>query len=79
MTLYQRIYASRSKGEAQKAWFIAGLFEWPIMAFMGVLLGLFSRVGAEQGMFAGLGFDSAQSMDPELGLPLLLRHILPWV
>ena len=28
MTLYQRIYASKSKKQAQKAWFIAGLFEW---------------------------------------------------
>ncbi|MBK8557456.1 MAG: sodium:solute symporter family protein [Lewinellaceae bacterium] len=77
MTLYQRIYASRSEQSAKKAWYIAGLFEWPIMAFMGVVLGLFGRVAAEQGMFAGLGFASATDMDPELGLPLLLRHILP--
>jgi SSS family solute:Na+ symporter len=77
MTLYQRIYASRSESDAKKAWFIAGLFEWPIMAFMGVLLGLFSRVAAEQGMFSDLGFASAEMMDPELGLPLLLRQILP--
>ena len=77
MTLYQRIYASRSKKEAQKAWLIAGLFEWPIMAFMGVLLGLFGRIAADQGMFANLGFDSASNLDPELGLPLLLRQILP--
>ena len=52
MTLYQRIYASRSKKVAQKAWLIASVFEWPIMAFMGVILGLFSRVAYEQGMFA---------------------------
>ena len=77
MTLYQRIYASKSKKEAQKAWFIAGLFEWPVMAFMGVLLGLFGRVAAEQGMFAAFGFSSAAGMDPELGLPLLLRNVLP--
>ncbi len=77
MTLYQRIYASKSEKEAKKAWFIAGLFEWPIMAFMGVLLGLFGRVAAEQGMFTALGFASAGSMDPELGLPLLLRTVLP--
>ncbi|HNQ60752.1 MAG TPA: sodium:solute symporter family protein [Bacteroidia bacterium] len=77
MTLYQRIYASRSESEAKKAWFIAGLFEWPIMAFMGVLLGLFSRVAAEQGMFSHLGFATSEGMDPELGLPLLLRQILP--
>ena len=77
MTLYQRIYASKNVTEAKKAWFIAGLFEWPLMAFMGVLLGLFARVGAEQGMFSALGFAGPESMDPEMGLPLLLRHILP--
>ena len=36
MTLYQRIYASKDEKTAKKAWFIAGLFEWPIMAFMGI-------------------------------------------
>ncbi|MBK0382770.1 sodium:solute symporter family protein [Pedobacter sp. SD-b] len=77
MTLYQRIYASKSEKEAKKAWFIAGLFEWPIMAFMGVLLGLFARVAAENGMFAGIGFATANAMDPEMGLPLLLKQILP--
>jgi SSS family solute:Na+ symporter len=39
MTLYQRIYASKGPKEA-KAWIIAGVFEWPIMAFMGVILGM---------------------------------------
>lgn len=77
MTLYQRIYASRSVTEAKKAWYMAGLFEWPVMAFMGVLLGLFARVAAEQGMFAGLGFPDAAGMHQEQGLPLLLRTILP--
>ncbi len=77
MTLYQRIYASKSVKYAKKAWYIAGVFEWPIMAFMGVLLGLFARVAADQGMFADLGFQSAAGMDPELGLPTLLRTILP--
>ncbi len=77
MTLYQRIYACRDKRTAQRAWFIAGLFEWPVMAMMGVMLGLFARVGAEQGMFAHLGFDSAAGLDPEMGLPMLLRTILP--
>ncbi|MEQ8471806.1 MAG: sodium:solute symporter family protein [Marinoscillum sp.] len=77
MTLYQRIYACKSKKDAQKAWYIAGLFEWPIMAFMGVCLGMFARVGAEAGMFGYLGFESAQGMDAETGLPMLLRTILP--
>ena len=77
MTLYQRIYASRSKKEAQKAWFIAGLLEYPIMAFMGILLGLFSRVAFEQGMFETLGYAAGSSIDPEMGLPLLLKTVLP--
>ncbi|RED96221.1 SSS family solute:Na+ symporter [Marinoscillum furvescens DSM 4134] len=77
MTLYQRIYACKSKKEAQKAWYIAGAFEWPVMAFMGVLLGMFARVGAEAGMFAYMGYESAEGMDAETGLPMLLRTILP--
>jgi len=70
MTLYQRIYACRDTRSARKAWFIAGLFEWPIMALMGVLLGLFARVAAEQGMIGA-------AVDAEQGLPLLLRTVLP--
>lgn len=77
MTLYQRIYASKSEKDAKHAWFIAGLFEWPVMAFLGVLLGLFAKVAANQGMFTSLGFTDASMLDPELGLPLLLRTILP--
>ncbi|MEQ8684955.1 MAG: sodium:solute symporter family protein [Imperialibacter sp.] len=77
MTLYQRIYACKGPKEAQKAWFIAGLFEWPIMAIMGVVLGLFARVAAEQGMFDAVGYAGAGTMDEEIGLPLLLRDILP--
>lgn len=77
MTLYQRIFASRDTASAKKAWFIAGLFEWPIMAFMGVLLGLFAKVAFQQGMFAELGFAAGSDIDPEMGLPLLLRSILP--
>ncbi len=77
MTLYQRIYSTRSKKEAQRAWFYAGLFEWPLMAMMGVLLGLFSRVALENGMFAELGYSTLDSIDSEMGLPLLLRSVLP--
>lgn len=70
MTLYQRIYACRSERDAQRAWFIAGLFEWPVMAFLGVVLGLFARVAMEQGILpAGL--------EPEMGLPMFLRTMLP--
>jgi SSS family solute:Na+ symporter len=77
MTLYQRIYASRGKKEAQRAWFIAGIFEWPLMAMMGVILGLFSRVAFENGMFADMGYTTIESIDAEMGLPLLLRTVLP--
>jgi len=64
MTLYQRMFATRSVKEAQKAWFIAGLFEYPAMAFAGVGLGLMSRV-----LFPGI--------DSELGVPMLLTTVLP--
>ena len=77
MTLYQRIYAARSVKQAKKAWYIAGLFEWPVMAFMGVLLGLFARVGFENGMFTAIGYSPGSIIDPEMGLPLLLKQILP--
>jgi SSS family solute:Na+ symporter len=30
-----------------------GVFEWPIMAFMGVILGMLAKVAATQGMFDG--------------------------
>ncbi|MBN1300907.1 MAG: sodium:solute symporter family protein [Melioribacteraceae bacterium] len=77
MTLYQRIFACRTEQEAKKAWFIAGLFEYPAMAFMGVLLGLFARAAAENGMFGYLGYSNTVALDPEMGLPMLLRTILP--
>ena len=77
MTLYQRIYASQDEKTARKAWFIAGGLEWPIMAFMGVALGLFSRVALQQGLFTELGYDGLGSIDSEMGLPVMLRTILP--
>jgi SSS family solute:Na+ symporter len=77
MTLYQRIYACKNTKEAKQAWYIAGFFEYPIMAFMGVLLGLFARVAADQGMFTHLGYQGIADMDSEMGLPLLLREVLP--
>ncbi|MDR7129244.1 SSS family solute:Na+ symporter [Algoriphagus sp. 4150] len=73
MTLYQRIFAARDVKSAKKAWFIAGLFEWPIMALLGVSLGLLSRVAVEQGALEGF----TAAMDPEMGLPVLLSQILP--
>lgn len=77
MTLYQRIYAAPDVKTAKKAWYIAGLFEWPLMAFMGVVLGLISRVAFENNMFEAQGFASGSSFDAEMGLPLLLNTVLP--
>jgi SSS family solute:Na+ symporter len=64
MTLYQRIHASRDTATARRAWFIAGILEYPAMAFMGATLGMFARV-------------LYPTADPEMGLPLLIRDVLP--
>lgn len=77
MTLYQRIYACKDEKTAKRAWYLAGVFEWPVMAFLGVTLGLFAKVAAEQGMFAYLGAENVMETDPETGLPMLLRTVLP--
>lgn len=77
MTLYQRIYASKSEKQAKKAWYIAGIFEWPLMAFMGVLLGLFSKVAFVNGMFTEIDAATSGNFDPEMGLPVLLNTVLP--
>ena len=77
MTLYQRIYACKDEKTAKKSWFLAGIFEWPIMAFMGVILGLLGRVAYEQGLFTQYGYAPGAAIDQEIGLPLLLAHIFP--
>ena len=77
MTLYQRIYSCKDEQTAKKAWRIAGLFEWPIMAFMGVILGMFAKVALDQGLFTEIGYAPEAAMDAELGLPLFLKQILP--
>lgn len=64
MTLYQRIYSTNTVADAKKAWYIAGIFEYPIMAFLGVFLGMISRM-----FFPGI--------EPETGLPRLLKEVLP--
>lgn len=64
MTLYQRMYACKDEKEARKAWYIAGFFEYPVMAFSGVFLGMCARVV----------FPGAES---EMALPMLIRDILP--
>jgi SSS family solute:Na+ symporter len=66
MTLYQRIYASKGPKEAKLG--LLPVFEWPIMAFMGVILGMLAKVAATKGMFDGI--TDAASMDSEMGLPV---------
>jgi SSS family solute:Na+ symporter len=75
MTLYQRIYAAKDRKTAQKAWAIAGFFEYPVMAFTGVILGMFARVALDAGLLSD--FASGEMIDPEMGLPALLRTLLP--
>jgi solute:Na+ symporter, SSS family len=67
MTLYQRMYACRDDRTAKRAWFIAGLFEYPVMAFAGVFLGMIARV-----LYPELPAD-----DAERGLPMLIHDCLP--
>ncbi|KAF1083004.1 MAG: Na+/solute symporter [Candidatus Rifleibacterium amylolyticum] len=64
MTLYQRMYACKDEAAAKKAWYIAGIFEYPIMAFAGVFLGMCAR----------LVFPDAEA---EMALPMLIRDVLP--
>ncbi len=76
LTLYQRIYACKGEKAARQAWYLAGLLEWPIMAFMGVVLGLLARVGYENNQFASVGFPNTVALDAEMALPLLLKMSL---
>lgn len=64
MTLYQRVFSCRDEKEARKAWYIAGIFEYPIMAFTGVILGMCARV-----FFPGA--------EAEMGVPMLIKEVLP--
>lgn len=64
MTLYQRMYACKDEKQAKKAWYIAGIFEYPIMAFTGVFLGMCARVV----------FPEAEA---EMAIPMLIRDVLP--
>lgn len=64
MTLYQRMYACRDEQQARRAWYIAGVFEYPVMAFTGVILGMCARVMFPQ-------------VESEMGLPLLIKNVLP--
>jgi len=64
MTLYQRMYACKDEKEAKRAWYIAGLFEYPVMAYTGVFLGMCARV-----VFP--------DVDSEMAMPMLIRDMLP--
>ncbi|MEQ9288926.1 MAG: sodium:solute symporter family protein [Cyclobacteriaceae bacterium] len=64
MTLYQRVFASPDVKQARRAFFIAGIFEYPMLAFVGVGLGALARVAFPES-------------DPETALPLLLTKVLP--
>ncbi|MEQ8424453.1 MAG: sodium:solute symporter family protein, partial [Cyclobacteriaceae bacterium] len=64
MTLYQRVFASPNVKEAKRAFFIAGVFEYPLMAFVGVGLGMLARVAYPES-------------DSEMALPLMLNYVLP--
>ncbi|KAA3653544.1 MAG: sodium:solute symporter family protein, partial [Calditrichaeota bacterium] len=64
MTLYQRIYACRDEKDARRAFMIAGVLEYPIMAFLGVFLGMAARVVFPES-------------DPEMAMPRLLAEVLP--
>ncbi|MDD3166617.1 MAG: sodium:solute symporter family protein [Bacteroidales bacterium] len=74
MTLYQRIYAAKSEKEAKQAWFIAGLFEYPVMAFLGVALGILAKVSFDSGL---LPTASLSMIDPESAMPMMLKQVLP--
>jgi SSS family solute:Na+ symporter len=64
MTLYQRMFACKDVKEAKRAWYIAGVFEYPVMAFAGVFLGMCARVV----------FPAAEA---EMAMPMLISHVLP--
>jgi len=63
-TIYQRMYACKNEYEAKRAWYIAGFLEYPVMAFIGVFLGMCARV-------------VAPGAEPEMAMPILIRDVLP--
>ncbi|SKA32675.1 solute:Na+ symporter, SSS family [Chitinophaga eiseniae] len=73
MTLYQRIFACKNEKAARRAWYFAGVLEWPFMAFTGVILGMLANVAVQKGVIPTTG----PLMDNEMGLPLLIKNILP--
>jgi SSS family solute:Na+ symporter len=72
----KRIYASKGPKKQRKL----GLLPDVRMAnngFHGVILGMLAKVAATKGMFDGI--TDAASMDSEMGLPVLLATVLPWI
>ncbi|MBN2339902.1 MAG: sodium:solute symporter family protein [Deltaproteobacteria bacterium] len=75
MTLYQRIFAAADEKTAKRAWYLAGFFEWPVIAFVGVGMGLLAKAAYLKGL---LPMAPDQGMpDPEKGLPMMLSTLLP--
>jgi SSS family solute:Na+ symporter len=64
MTLYQRIYSCKNEKDAKRAFYLAGILEYPVMAFLGVFLGMTARIF----------FPNAE---PEMAMPMLLKDVLP--
>ncbi len=64
MTLYQRIYACKDVKSARRAFYLAGILEYPLMAFAGVILGMIARI-------------YFPAVDSEMAMPMLLKKILP--
>jgi len=73
MTLYQRIFACKNEKAAKRAWYFAGVLEWPFMAFTGVVLGMLANVAVQKGLIPV----GSAPIDSEMGLPLLIKNILP--
>lgn len=64
MTLYQRICAATDVKTAKRAWYLAGVLEWPTIAMLGTFLGLASRALYPE-------------MDSEAAMPRMLADELP--
>ena len=74
MTLYQRIFACKNEKAAKKAWFIAGVLEWPFMAFTGVILGMLANIAVQKGI---IPVADGVNIDSEMGMPMLIHQVLP--
>jgi SSS family solute:Na+ symporter len=64
MTLYQRIFSCKNEKDAKRAFYLAGLLEYPVMAFLGVFLGMTAR-------------NFFPNAEPEMAMPMLLKDVLP--